>query len=103
MGEGRREAGEGRDAMVYMGRRRGDDGEAGSGHGGSERCSPTASQEQGRTLWTHTTGPPPTFPLATIPLSCGTPDLENFLEKVNERMHYHSLAPPLMRSLCHKM
>jgi hypothetical protein len=103
MGEGRREAGEGRDAMVYMGRRRGDDGEAGSGHGGSERCSPTASQEQGRTLWTHPTGPPPTFSLATIPLSCGTPDLENFLEKVNERTHYHSLAPPLMRSLCHKM
>ena len=33
--------GEGRDAMVYMGRGRGDDGEAGSGHVGSGRNAPT--------------------------------------------------------------
>ena len=85
--------GEGRDAMVCMGRGGGDDGRAGSGHGGSGERSPTASQAQGGAFWTHPTGLPPTFPLATIPLSCGTPDLEIFLENVNERMYYHSPTP----------
>ena len=42
--------------------------------------------------------------LAVVGLAMGKiPPLEIFLEKVNERTHYHSLAPSLMRSLCHKM
>ena len=42
--------------------------------------------------------------LAVVGLAMGKiPCLEKYLQNVNERMHYHSLAPPLMRFLCHKM
>ena len=56
-------------------------------------AQPRAPQTQRHTLWPHPTGPPSHPPLADIPLSCGTPDLEIFLQKVNEIMRYHALTP----------
>jgi len=86
-------AGAGREEAVCVGPTGRDDGEAGRGHGCSGRNATTARQTQQHTFWTHPTGPPSNLPLATIPLSCGTPDLEIFLQKVNEIMHYHALTP----------
>ena len=75
-----------------------DDGEAERGHGAAKGARPASLQTQRRTLQTHPTGPPSHLPLATIPLSCGTPDLEIFLQNVNERMRYHRLPRfPLIR------
>jgi len=79
---------EAQDAIVYDGPTGRDDLYAGSGHSHSGRSATTARQAQRHTLWTHPTGPPPTFRLADIPSSCGTPHLKKYLQKVNERTHY---------------
>jgi hypothetical protein len=74
--------------------RRGQDGTAGR----------TAGRPAGRAY-----GPPPPHGSTPQPSAWRggqrgkIPPLQNFLEKVNEITHYHSLAPSLMRSLCHKM
>ncbi len=82
---------EAQDAMVYDGPTGRDDLYAGSPHATKGTDATTARQAQRHTLWTHPTGPPPHPRLADIPSSCGTPDLEIFLQNVNERMRYHGL------------
>jgi len=80
---GRGGAGAGGWGAVCAGPAGRDDGEAWRGHGAVERARPASLQTQRHTFWTHPTGPPSHPPLATIPLSCGTPDLENFVVKCN--------------------
>lgn len=78
---GRGGAGAGGWGAVCAGPAGRDDGEAGRGHGAAKGACPASLQEQRHTLQTHPTGPPSHLPLATIPLSCGTPDLKNFVVK----------------------